>query len=87
MSQIIPVLFHGRWHPPVNLVEKTRVRQITGPAEAVRYMRENFTVTNPACSRAISVCCAALRLEADHETAKMFFLAAYESEIQVRKSH
>ncbi|MCK8779068.1 DUF982 domain-containing protein [Rhizobium sp. NTR19] len=87
MSHIVPVLFSARWYPPVNIVEKTRVRQIRGPAEAVRYMRDNFTVARPACSRAISVCYAALRLETDHDTAKMFFLAAYENEIHVSKCH
>ncbi|AXV16465.1 hypothetical protein CYG48_12675 [Neorhizobium sp. SOG26] len=87
MSNIVPVLFGARWYPPVNILDKKRVRQIRGPAEAVHYMRANFKFAGPALSRAVSVCFAALRLEAESDTAKMFFLAAYESEIQARKSH
>jgi hypothetical protein len=87
MPDIIPVLFGARWHPPVCLVQKSNVREIRGPAEAVSFMRDNFKTAGPTYSRAMSVCFAALKCEADCDTAKVFFLAAYESELQSRIGH
>ncbi|WP_117196372.1 DUF982 domain-containing protein [Rhizobium terrae] len=88
MTEIIPVSFGARWGKPVCLVREKRVRQISGPAEAIRYMRTYFNERcAPAYSRAINVCFAALRCETDPDIAKEFFLAAYQGELEARRDH
>jgi hypothetical protein len=86
MTDVIPVLFGARWRIPVCLVQQKRVRHIFGPAEAIRYMRTCFNdQSSPAYSRAVEVCFAALRCEADPDVARSFFLAAYEGELEAQR--
>lgn len=86
MSEIIPVAFAARWSTPVNVVRKKRVEMITGPAGAIRHMRDNFQdKSGPSYWRAVNICFAALRREADADISRVFFLAAYEDELL--KSH
>jgi hypothetical protein len=88
MTDVIPVLFRARWRMPVCLVQQKRVRKICGPAEAIRYMRSHFNERSvPAYSRAMDVCFAALRCETDPDTARAFFLAAYDGELEARRHH
>ena len=82
MSEIIPVAFTARWQMPVCFVQKRKVKKIAGPAEAIRHMRDCFNdKSGPSYSRAISVCFAALRCEAEPDVARVFFLAACEDQV------
>ncbi len=88
MTDVIPVLFGARWRMPVCLVLQKKVRKISGPAEAIRYMRTHFDVqSGPTYSRAVDICFSALRYEADPDVARSFFLAAYEGELEARRRH
>ncbi|WP_408004489.1 DUF982 domain-containing protein [Pseudorhizobium endolithicum] len=79
LSEILLVNFGARWNEPVHIVEKRKVESINGPADAIRHMRDKFRdKTGPAYSRAVNICYAALRREADPDISRVFFLTAYE---------
>jgi len=81
MSGVIPVAFSAKWSPPVCLVQKNTVRWIRGPREAICCMRTEFAdQTGPAFHRALDICFAALRREADLDVAKTFFVRAFEDD-------
>lgn len=83
MSEIIPVAFAARWRMPVCFVQKRKVKRISGPADAIRHMRDCFKdKSGPSYTRAVDICFAALRREADPDMARVFFLAACEDQAE-----
>ncbi|WP_085423661.1 DUF982 domain-containing protein [Xaviernesmea oryzae] len=88
MSEIIPVAFSARWRTPVCFVQKRKVKRISGPADAIRHMRDCFIdKSGPAYSRAVDICFAALRCETDPDIARVFFLAAFEDQLAKAPRH
>ncbi|WP_081952681.1 DUF982 domain-containing protein [Neorhizobium petrolearium] len=89
LTEIIPVAFSARWSMPVCFVQKQQVKRISGPADAIRHMRDCFMdKSGPSYSRAIDICLAALRRETDPDIARVFFLAAYEDQLaRAQKGH
>lgn len=82
LHRIIPVAFEARWREPLLIIQKHEVEMISGPADAIRYIRKRFCDhTSPLYSRALSICFASLRREADVDISRTFFLAAYEDHL------
>lgn len=83
--KIIPVAFGARWREPVLLIRKHEVEVISGPADAIRYIRHQFLREGgPLCCRAIDICFASLRREADIDVSRVFFLAAHQEHFMTR---
>jgi hypothetical protein len=84
MSDVIPVAFSARWSMPILIIQADRIERITGPADAIRHMRTYLSnKTDPLYRRAFNVCLAGLRREAELDTARSFFLAAYQDHLRM----
>lgn len=78
MNSVIKIAFSSKWKTPVPVITAELLdKNVCGPAEAVRYMRDHFRrKSGPLYWRAFELCHSAIRGEVRPEMVRAHFLAA-----------